>query len=241
MSARPYFTSVCLALTTVLAAAREFTDIKGRKLEGDIVAASGSLVSIKRAADGKTFTVPATTFGPDDQKFISEYAATNVRHTFDVKYSKIKLGKTKERDGPVTYETEEWAYKISLTNRSSVDLSDATVAYWLFRKPDDGGSTVGPARIDASGTNALQLLKKSASLEFQSNSYKLRKEQLDADYYNPDGTPNGKRDAAGGLAIRIFKGDKPIFEWASKPDLLKATPSKLPTRVASESSSETSK
>jgi hypothetical protein len=50
---------------------RTFIDQTGRALEGEFISASGSMVTIKRASDGQTFTVPATTFSRADQAYIA--------------------------------------------------------------------------------------------------------------------------------------------------------------------------
>jgi hypothetical protein len=53
------------------AEARTFIDQAGRALEGDLVKAEGTMVTIKRASDGQVFTVPATTFSKADQAYIA--------------------------------------------------------------------------------------------------------------------------------------------------------------------------
>lgn len=59
-----------------------------------------------------------------------------------------------------------------------------------------------------------------ASQEMQTRSFTLTKEQLQADYYYQDGARNTRRDAAGGVAWRIYQGDKEVFAWGSDDDLV---------------------
>lgn len=52
--------------------ARTFTDTKGRAMEAEVVSVNGVKVTIKRA-DGRTFSVPATTFSQADQDYIKAW------------------------------------------------------------------------------------------------------------------------------------------------------------------------
>jgi hypothetical protein len=58
-------------LASAHAETRTFIDQSGRALEGELLSVSGANVTIKRASDGQTFTVPATTFSKADQAYIA--------------------------------------------------------------------------------------------------------------------------------------------------------------------------
>jgi hypothetical protein len=58
-------------LGSARAETRTFIDQAGRALEGELLGVSGAMVTIKRATDGQTFTVPATTFSRADQAYIA--------------------------------------------------------------------------------------------------------------------------------------------------------------------------
>ena len=59
-----------LALLTSALPAREWTSADGRKLEADYVSATVDMVTLKRAADGRTFTLAIRSLSTDDQVFI---------------------------------------------------------------------------------------------------------------------------------------------------------------------------
>jgi hypothetical protein len=217
MKATLAITSCLLALAAQLSA-REFTDTQGRKLEGELLSVNGGQAVIKRS-DGKAINADIKLFSGADQKFIADFAMSNVHYGFEVKYAKTKLGKTKKKDGDVTVEVEEWAYKLSLTNKSSGDLSGLRIDYWLFRRDDDGKNKL-PPRVQASGSTTVEALRKGAVKDWQTTSFMLKKEQLQANFYYADGTRNTAKDSAGGVALRVFKGDKDVFSWATKDDLL---------------------
>lgn len=149
----------------------------------------------------------------------AEFARTNVRYAFDVKYSRTKLGKTKSRQGVMQYETEEWAYKVQLINKSSADAAEVKLNYWIFRRDDDGKNKGAP-RVQKGGSVAVPVIRRGATHEFQTESVTLNKSQLDADFYNPDGSRNKASDSVGGFALRVMQGDREIYHYATKDDLL---------------------
>lgn len=55
--------------------AREWTATDGRKMEADFVSATADSVTIKRAADGQTFTLPLNAISQADQEWIKEQMA----------------------------------------------------------------------------------------------------------------------------------------------------------------------
>lgn len=72
---------VALAVSILLAAslelhARTWTSSDGRKLEADFVSAVGGTVTLKRAADGQTFTLPLFKLSAEDQEWIKSGATS---------------------------------------------------------------------------------------------------------------------------------------------------------------------
>jgi hypothetical protein len=72
---RPGISLTILACAGMLAVShaetRTFIDQTGRALAGELVSVSGTNVTIKRASDGQTFTVPTATFSRADQAYIA--------------------------------------------------------------------------------------------------------------------------------------------------------------------------
>ncbi len=213
--------SLCLLVTTALPA-REFTDPQGRKLEAEVVSVTGGQAVLKRTADGRAMTVNIATFSEADQKFLKEFGEANQKYGFEVKYTKKKLGETKQKQFGVTAEDERWTYKIEIKNKLSTPLSDLRVDYWCFRKADEGKGK-GSARIETSGSTKIDSLAGAASTTLETNEIILHKEKLDGGFYYSDGTRGQQADAMGGLAVRIFdkKGNE-VHKWATKDDLLAA-------------------
>ncbi|MDZ4402820.1 hypothetical protein [Prosthecobacter sp.] len=213
--------SLCLIAATTLSA-REFTDLQGRKLDAELVAVAGGQATLKRASDGRSFTVPAASFSADDQKFMKDWADQNAKYNFEVKYTKKKMGETKQKQGVVTVEDERWIYKIEIKNRMPVAVGDLRVDYWCFRR-EDGGTGKGGARIETSGSSKVSAIPGSSSATVDTTEIVLHKEELRGDYYYIGGNKNRQADGMGGLVVRIFdKNDREVHKYATKDDLLAA-------------------
>jgi predicted outer membrane lipoprotein len=210
------------AFSSTVGLAREFTDAQGRKLEADIVSLDGAQVTLKRAADGRHFTVPATTFSAADQDFIRAFAAENITYNFEVKNTRERLGKSVTKENNEEIEKEEWSYKIDLRNISRANADNVTVSYWVFVRADDGGKTKAAPRLIAADSIKEVTILKAAQYQFVTKPVTLTKTKLDANYYYTDGTKNKAADSMGGFVVAIMQGDKRIFEYATSPDLAAA-------------------
>ena len=213
---------------------REFTDVQGRKLTGELESVSGGQAVIRRSADARAFTVAISQFSPEDQKFMTDFAASHSHYEFEVKLAKVKKGTSKTKEDNVNYTSEQWAYKAEVTNRSSSDAADLHVDYWLFAKVDDGKVKTG-ARVQQAGSEKIGQLRRSVAHQFQTKTMTLTKRELDAGFHYLDGAKNQAGDSTGGVAMRFFVGDKEVFAWASDPELLKSA--KGPVKSASDSES----
>jgi len=214
--------SLCLLAVVPALSAHEFTDLQGRKLDAEIVAASGGQVMLKRTADGRTFNVAANSFIPADQKIISDWADANTKYSFDVTYTKKKLNQTRTKRGAVTLEEETWIYKINIRNRLPTAIGDLRVDYWCFRR-EDSGKGKGAARIETSGSSKVAMIAGSGTATVDTTEVILHKEELAGGFYWANGDSAIQSDGMGGLAVRIFdKNGREVTKWATKDDLLVA-------------------
>lgn len=230
-------TSLCLLAAAVPLSAHEFTDLQGRKLEAEIVSAAAGQVTLKRAADGRVFAVPAATFTTADQQFITEWADANTKYSFEVTYTKKKLNQTRMKRNNVTYEDETWVYKINVKNRLPVTVGDLRVDYWCFRR-EDSGKGKGTARIETSGSSKLAMVAGSGTASFDTTEIVLHKQELDGGFYWANGDNASQSDGMGGLVIRIFdRKDREVYQWTTKDDLLAAAVGKTQSNGSKSQSS----
>ena len=64
-----------LGMAASFAQARTWTSSEGRELEADFVSATETHVTLKRAKDGKSFTLPLARLSEEDQAYVEEQAA----------------------------------------------------------------------------------------------------------------------------------------------------------------------
>ena len=223
-------TPVCVLLALSSLNAREFTDLQGRKLEAEIVSVTGNTVALLRPGEKRPIGASVALFSEADQKFIREWAAANVKYSFDVAYTKKKLDSTKEKSGPEVYTTETWAYKIDLRNKQPMELADLRVDYWLFTKSDEGKGK-GTSRLQTSGTTSIASVKGASAISFETDPVLLNKTELKGNYYYADGSRPRFSDAMGGIVIRVFdKNDREVFSYATDEDLKPAATGKVKPR-----------
>ncbi|MBE2284974.1 MAG: hypothetical protein IAE77_16050 [Prosthecobacter sp.] len=212
----------CMLLGLSGLSAREFTDTQGRKLDAEILSATGDTVTLMRSGETRAIAAKIALFSEADQKFIREWAAANAKYSFDVSYTKKKLGEVKTRRNNTTYEQETWIYKISLKNREPLTVGDLRVDYWCFRK-EDGGKGKGTARVETSGSIKVPTIAGSGTVTVDTSEIILNKQKLDGGFYYIDGSNSQQSDAVGGIAVRIFdKNGREVHKWATKEDLLAA-------------------
>jgi len=236
------------------AAAHEFTDKLGRKLEAEIVSTDAGQVTLKRVTDGRIFALPAATFSAADQKHIADWAAANVRHDFKVEHTAKKIGeeKKKEQAGEALdiHEYETWIYQIKITSRMKIALSDLRADYWCFREEElpppsskrarrDGESEAAwrkPEKrlVFVTGSAEIKSLPPTGSLAVDTKEivlHKLKKGTTSMGKFGADTT-----DRLVGYALRIFdKTGKEVFKQATKDDLFSQIMNASAERTKSES------
>lgn len=218
-----YFIVLCLDQTF----SKEFTDTKGRKLDGEIVSVDAGQATLK-LANGGLVPIALVTFSAADQKYIQEWAAQNVKYNFEVKVGREKVGTAKKKldDSPLSgivssvlkEQEEKWVYKLSMRNLARSDATGLVAKYWIFRREDNGKAIAAPV-LEVSGSKPMADVKKGATVEVVTDPVTLNKTQLQGGFVFTDGTRNNMSDKMGGLVVRLFKEDKQIFEYATDEKL----------------------
>lgn len=236
-----FLTPVCVLLALSGLSAREFTDTQGRKLDAEIVSVTGDMVALLRPGEKRPIGAKIALFSEADQKFIREWAESNIKYSFDVAYTKKKLSSTKDKSGPEEFTSETWSYQIDLKNRQPVELTDMRVDYWLFTKADEGKGK-GTARVQTSGTTKLASIKGAGSTSFETSPVVLNKTALKGNFIYIDGTRPRFADAMGGIVIRVFDSkDREVYKYATDDNLLPAAVGKPRSGSNSETSTSSPK
>jgi len=206
---------------------REFTDTKGRKLDGEIVSVDAGQATLK-LANGGLVPIAITTFAAADQKYIQEWAAQNVKYNFEVKVGREKVGAAKKKvddsalgglvSAVLKEQEEKWVYKLSLRNLARSDATGLVAKYWIFRREDTGKAIAAPMP-EVSGSKPVADAKKGAVVELVTDPVTLTKTQLQGGLAYADGTRINTSDKMGGVVLRLFKEDRLVFEFATDEKL----------------------
>ncbi len=91
-----------LALAPLCSAQREFTSSDGKKLLADLVSATDTEVTVKRASDGREFKLALDRLSEDDRVFIKEWLEKKQRNTRPKRQFELSLkgGKAETVDIP---------------------------------------------------------------------------------------------------------------------------------------------
>jgi len=111
---------------------REFTDSFGRMIKAEIESVRPPNVVLRRA-DGKTFVFPVGKLSDDDQAYIKKWYAENPELKLDYRFEKTK----KSSSGNSKDRKEEWAYKVTVSNRGLQSLDGVQVEYTIYKQIRD--------------------------------------------------------------------------------------------------------
>lgn len=198
--------------------AHEFTDLQGRKLDAEIVSATNDQVTLNRASDGRAITANVSIFSAGDQKFIREYAAANVKHVFEVRYTKKKQDEKKVEGGGSEGTLENWFYVISIRNMSAMGVEGVTLNYSIYMK-EAGANGRTPAKVVASGVDKLMGLPRNETGLIQTKAVEVVRLRPKAGYYFTSGE-GGKSDQLAGFALKFTKDGKEVYSYATSPGLI---------------------
>lgn len=175
---------------------RVFTDTTGRTIRGELAGVNGDFVTIKREADGQTFTVKATNFSKPDMEYFTAHglkpsaataptanAAGTPASTAPMRINvKVYSGK-QETNSKLYYDRDQkLTYKIEVRNTEGKrDLEKAKGTLLVFAKVlryNDQTQVVGREEFDvdvkALGTFTYEMPKPIRLTYYSEASYGLR-------------------------------------------------------------------
>ena len=212
-----------LTFISVLAAAaslpaREFTDLQGRKIDAEIVSATPEQVTLKMTGSTRVVTARVDIFSADDQKFIRDYAAANMKFSFEVRFEKKKKGSTPVKQGGMQGVVEDWCYNISLRNISNQDAEGLVVMYSLYAKEVAETGRMG-ARVATTGKESIEKIAKNATGLFETGTVPIARVRPAPGYRFTSGESN-KSDQMAGFALVVMKDGKEVYSYATEPSYM---------------------
>ena len=106
---------------------RTFINRDGKKIVAEIIRVEKEFVILRKGA--RDFRTAISLFSDTDQQFIREWAENNIVYKFDVRASKEKTGKSGAKRNAGYQITEDWRYKLEITNRGFSEVGPLTARY----------------------------------------------------------------------------------------------------------------
>jgi len=143
-------------------------------------------------------------------------------YSFAFTSSQKKLEGEQKTTGDEIISREQWAYNVTVENKSFRDLENLEIKYILFMKPDIAGQKMLSGHIDLkrkAGSTAIKLFKNYDKFSFTTESMELNGTQLTSGYYWGNGANPNAKDALKGLWLRVFADGKQVAEYANPPSI----------------------
>ena len=130
-------------------------------------------------------------------------------------------GETSRKEG-VNLAKEDWAYKVTIENKSFKDLDNVEIKYIIFMQPKmaDKGSLKKAPLVRNVGEQKLASLKNFEKFTFETSVVTRTSVQLQPGYVWTSGSGNrGARDLLSGLWVRIFVNGQQVMESVEPPSI----------------------
>lgn len=116
--------------------------------------------------------------------------------------------------------TTDWAYHVTLLNKSAKDYGPLKLEYIVFVKQVHAGSKGGGSHlVRTKGETKVEGAKSHAKFDFQTDTVMLTKTQLEPGWEYTNGARGRAADSLGGIWVRVMDGATQVGEFSSPPDL----------------------
>ena len=141
-----------------------------------------------------------------------------VAQLYDVQISATtrKLDQQKDRQGDkVTVTTREIAYRVTVENRTFKTIPELQMKYMIFYVDPKPGSREKPIEAYHKGSETLMGLESNRTATFETNPFKLTKEELDAGWYWAGSEKSRLKDKVTGVWIRAYSNGNLVGEYSN--------------------------
>lgn len=217
---------LALALGSIAAENRTFTDTSGRTMEAEIMDATETTVQVRRT-DGRVFVIALEKLSDDDRTFIATWRTQRALAFGGIAVTahRVRLDSEREQTRSSTKKSEEWCYKLSIANKSRLDLADLTVEYRVFYIDDTAKADRDELPLKRkSGRTALARLAAGETTEVQTITVPLEIVVLKPGHHYTGTNRNRVEDTLAGIWVRIRRGNEVLSEFADPTTLIKTEP-----------------
>jgi hypothetical protein len=142
-------------------------------------------------------------------------------YSFAITNESKKIDGETTQTGPETHIKENWAYKVTLENKSFKDAENVEIKYITFMKPDMVGlKATGALKLKRKeGVQKVPLIKNFDKFMFVTDPMTLTGTQLQAGWVYTDGSNPRAKDALKGLWLRVFVNGQQVMEFVNPTSL----------------------
>ncbi len=214
------------SLLSPAAEQRVFTNAKGQEIIAEIVSARGDTVVLRK--DGREIETAISIYSAEDQAYIRKWMQENpapIDYSLVIQASKKKIGRIGTATGYYNRRESNWAYYITVENRSRDTATGLTLEYRMFKESNvtDSGYPRWPREIsEMKGSVKIPDLVTNRSAAITTESLILLEITYD--------TTSDYADELMGMLLRIVDPDGKVVaefkegaqeitrqEWESKP------------------------
>ena len=158
--------------------------------------------------------VAAFTFGAHSLSAEGGYSFALVRES-------KKLGQENSQSMSTTRSKEDWAYKVTIENKSFKDAENIEIKYIIFMQPAQIGKREkgNMELVRNQGEEKVPVLKNFEKYSFVTQPVTRECTKLKAGWYYTSGASARAKDSLSGLWVRIFVGGKQVMESVEPPSL----------------------
>jgi hypothetical protein len=123
--------------------------------------------------------------------------------------------------GHVNKEKENWAYDVTIENKTFKDLVGVEVKYFVFFRKEKLGEKAAPALQRQAGNTTFDTLKPHEKKVISTSPVQLTKSQLASEWYFENGGRRKAEDVLVGMWVRVYQNGQLFSEYANPSTLLK--------------------
>ena len=139
---------------------------------------------------------------------------------FDIIKEAKKLDVERRQSGAKQMTKEDWAYKVTIENKSFKDIQNLEIKYIVFMQPAHVGGAVKTDMVRNQGEQKLPLFKNFEKYTFVTEPLTRFGVQLQPGYvWRKTGGNQQVKDALGGLWMRLFVNGQQVMEFVDPPTL----------------------
>lgn len=142
-----------------------------------------------------------------------------VPNDFDIKVETKCLSKERSSTGIEKISSEQWAYNVTVENKSAKNHAGLEIKYILFASDVKPGVRAAPTLVRKNGSTTLDMIKSREKRSFTTEPMDLTKSQLTGGVTWGSGARPRSNETLEGIWVRIYKDGELLNETVRPQNL----------------------